>query len=492
MQIFEWDEWGYISALALVLWVPFSLWLFTVERPARAAAHTMIWSMMWLPEGAAFDLPALPPLSKYSIGAVCALLGLWWKAPKRLRAARIGRGYDWIIFAMVLGQIGTVLTNADPLHYGNWKTIDLPGYKAYDGLSAAVRVLISVGLPCVIGRAMLRTRRDLVDLLQILTVAGVVYSVPIFFELRMSPMLHEHLYGYAPRSDWSQNMRAGGYRATVFMGHGLVVGFFMFMSTAAALTLQRAGKRRMLGMPMGVIVGYLCLTLLFCKAAAAIIYGGVAFVLIRWLSSKARMRVLAFLAVVVVSYPISRMFEVFPTQTLLSASESLGPERVQSMQFRFDNEDLLILKAADRLWFGWGGFNRERVYDPDTAKDLVIQDGHWIIVFGTQGLIGFCCFFFVQVLPVLNARKQMRRVKLRRDQVLLAGFGFVVVMCSVNMLPNMQLPYLQFVFAAGLSVLMKELPRQATAELMASSTATSEPKPRAPRRRPTRGLQSAA
>jgi hypothetical protein len=158
------------------------------------------------------------------------------------------------------------------------------------------------------------------------------------------------------------------------------------------------------------------------------------------------------------------MFEFFPTKQILAVAGTLGPERVQSLEFRFDNEDLLLLKGAERLWFGWGGFNRERVYDPDSAKDLVIQDGQWIAVFGTQGVIGFLCYFSLMVLPVFNAPRQMRRVKRRDDRTLLITFGFVVVICAVNMLPNMALPFLQFVFATGLATLMREVPRQEALE----------------------------
>jgi hypothetical protein len=464
MGIFNWDDWGVLSGAALLLWIPFSLWLFTVQRPVRAATHSMVWAMMWLPEAAAFDLPLLPPFSKYTIGCVCALIGLLWKAPKRLKAARVGRGYDLIIYAYVLAQIGTVLTNPDPLHYGTYKTIDLPGFTPYDGVSSAVRVLLYVMLPVVVGRALLRSRRDLVDVLTILTVAGLVYSLPIFYELRMSPMLHENIYGFTPRDDWSQNLRGGGYRATVFMGHGLVVGFFLFLSTLSAVALHRAGKRNMYGVPMGLVVLYLFGVLVMCKAVATVIYGAIGYVLLRFVSVKNAMRVLIFLTVIVISYPVSRMFEVFPVQEILSAAETLGPERVQSMQFRFDNEDLLLAKGSERLWFGWGGFNRERVYDAESAKDLVIQDGQWIVIFGTQGFIGFCCYFAFMVLPVFRAPKQLKKVKRKDDRILLVAFGYLVVICAVNMLPNMHLPNLQFVFAMGLSALLREVPREEAME----------------------------
>jgi hypothetical protein len=473
-QIFKWDYWGYRSAFALLIWVPVSLYLFSRQRPVRAGTHVLVWGMMLLPEAAAFDFPALPPFNKYSICAMCALLGIFWKGRRRLRAARFGRGYDWFVFAMILGEIGTVATNGDPLQYGSWKTIHLPAFTAYDGLSAAVRDFIDVCLPLVIGRALLRSRRDLYEVLLILVIAGLAYSLPILYELRMSPMLHENIYGFQPRLDWAQNVRQGGYRPTVFMGHGLVVGFFMFICTTAAVTLHKAGKKKLYGVPMWLVVMYLFAMLVLVKATAALIYGAVGFMLIRYLSVKNQLRVLVFLALVVVSYPFSRMTNVFPTQALLDAAGTFGKDRVESMQFRFDNEDILILKGTERPIFGWGGFSRERVYSEETGKDLVIQDGAWIGLFGTHGVLGFVCFFAVLLLPIFQAARKMRRIKSKSDRTMLAGLGFLVAVCCVNMLPNMGLPNLQFFFAAGLATLLNELPKQAAEEQRASLRAQQE------------------
>jgi hypothetical protein len=242
---------------------------------------------------------------------------------------------------------------------------------------------------------------------------------------------------------------------------------------------------------MWLAVSYLFFTLVMCKAMAAVIYGAVGFLLVRGLKVRPQMRVLAAVAVLVFSYPVSRMFEIFPTAGMLDAAGLLGADRVQSLQFRFDNEDLLLLKGSERLWFGWGGFNRERVYDPESAKDLVIQDGQWIAVFGTQGLMGFLCYFGLMLVPVVVAARQIKRVQRRSEQVMLAGFAFIVAMCSLNMLPNMQLPYMQFVFAMGLGVLMKELPKEGA--LTASKAESQAPEPSShPSRPPRRGLQSAA
>jgi hypothetical protein len=225
---------------------------------------------------------------------------------------------------------------------------------------------------------LLRSRQDLFDVLKILTAAGLAYSIPILYELRMSPMLHYDLYGFTPRSDWLQNMRQGGWRPTVFMGHGLVVGFFMFLCTTAAVILHKAGKRRLFGAPMWAIVAYMFVMLVLVKAMGALIYGLVAFALVRGLSIKSQMRVLTLICVIVAGYPISRMFDWFPVKEVMGAAEMMGPERAQSMQFRFDNEDILLIKGSEKMWFGWGGFARDRVYDDYQGKDMVVQDGYWI------------------------------------------------------------------------------------------------------------------
>jgi hypothetical protein len=460
-MIYNADYWGKFSAVALIAWLPISLWLFSSQRPARAAIWTLLGAFMWLPEVAAFDFPLLPPLHKFSIAALCALLGAFWRAPGRVRAARLGRGWDWFVIVMMLAEIGTVATNGDGLMYGNWKRVELPAFTPYDGISAAIRDLLDVGVPFFLGRVFLRTGRDLRDVLGAFVVGGVIYVLPELWELRMSPMLHHDIYGFHARDDWLQNIRAGGYRPTVFMGHGLVVGFFMFLCTTSAIALQKAGRRGMLGVSMGMIVGGMFVMLLWVKAAAAIIYGLVAFFAIRYLSVKNQLRLSILLAAIVVSYPLSRLTHVFPTESLVAAARSLADERAESLQFRFDMEDLLVGKAEERPWFGWGGFARERVYDADTGKDLVIQDGHWIVVFGKQGVVGFCCYFLLLLVPVWQALRKMRTVPNKSDRVLLSALALMVSICAINMLPNMLLPNLQFFFAGGLAVLLKELPKQA-------------------------------
>jgi len=449
-------EFYWLASIALVLWIPLSQWLFGRERAPVAAAHTMVWAAMWLPNGAVFDFPVLPPIGKFEIASMLALLGVWRKAPRRLKAARIGRGVDWVIWISMLLLWGTVEVNPEALRYGKYDVVvELPAFVGYDGMYAAFEILFGIMIPMWIGRAILRTRQDLLDLLSVLSVAGAIYSIPIMWELRMSPQLQASVYGFVDHADFSQNMRAGGFRSVVFMGHGLIVAFFEYLAFTSTLLLSRF-RRSLYGVPSWVAVALHFILLVFCRSAGATIFGLATWLVFKTLKPRAWVTGAVLLSLLVACYPISRITDIFPTQAILDFSNStLGPERTQSMQFRFDNEDLLLIKGQEKFWFGWGGFSRENVFD-DFGKRTTVQDGYWVAVFGTRGLLGFLTTFFPMVWVVFGVRKRMSRMA-AEDRWLLGGAAWMLGICNVNVIPNMSLPNLHLILAMGVLVLSRSL-----------------------------------
>lgn len=54
----------------------------------------------------------------------------------------------------------------------------------------------------------------------------------------------------------------------------------------------------------------------------------------------------------------------FPNKQVVDTlSQTFDGERVASVKFRFDNEEILGARARERVMFGWGGFGRNRVFD---------------------------------------------------------------------------------------------------------------------------------
>ena len=212
-----------------------------------------------------------------------------------------------------------------------------------------------------IGRRFLRTPADSEEILRALVIAGLVYSLPMLFEMRFSPQLHNWIYGFHP-SEFLQEMREEGFRPMVFTGHGLLAAFFMMTTMVAAATLWRI-RVRAVNLPPAGVTAYLAVMLVLCKSGAALVYGMVLAPLVRFASARLQTRVAVMLVVVALAFPLLRTADLFPTTTLVDAASEFSPERASSLEFRFNHEQRLLKRESERFWFGWGRYGRSRVYD---------------------------------------------------------------------------------------------------------------------------------
>ena len=231
------DHQTLVALTAILLWPIASLWIFA---RSRTFSHGLIWSVLaaqlLLPVGAAIKFQMIPQIDKVSIANFSALLGclIFGRAAKVERSRRFGL----IEILLLLSAVSPIITselNPDNIIIGDRF---LPGVGLYDALSAAEAALIAL-IPFWLGRRFLRTADDCHNILLILAIAGLSYSVPLLFEICFSPQLHNWVYGYYP-TEFVQAMREGGFRPMVFMGHGLLAAFFLMTSILAAATLWRS------------------------------------------------------------------------------------------------------------------------------------------------------------------------------------------------------------------------------------------------------------
>ena len=177
-----------------------------------------------------------------------------------------------------------------------------------------------------------------------LIVAGLFYSLPMLFEVRMSPQLHTWIYGYFPHS-FLQQMREGGFRPVVFLGHGLLVAFFIMTSAVAAAAFWRT-RARVVRLPAAGVTAYLGGVLVLCKTLGALVYGAALVLLVRFTRPQLQLRIALVLVAIALLYPTLRAADLFPTRTMVELAQSIDADRAQSLKFRFDNEDQLL----DRAW----------------------------------------------------------------------------------------------------------------------------------------------
>jgi hypothetical protein len=424
---------NWFAFVALLAWPAVALWLFRA-RPLNSA---LIWSVLGayllLPVGTSIKFEGVPSFDKSSIPNIAALIGCVLIARRRPRLF-LGFGLPEVLILMLLvGPFITSSLNGDTITIGERV---LPGVGPYDALSAVVAQLIFL-LPFFLARQILRSSDDNVEILRALTIAGLAYSLPMLFEVRMSPQLHTWIYGYFPHS-FAQQMRDGGFRPVVFLGHGLLVAFFIMTTAVAAAALWRT-QSRILRLPAAGITAWLTGVLVLCKTMSALVYGAVAMALVRFTRPRFQLRIALLLAAVAMLYPMLRAGDLFPTRFVTSLAQSVSAERAESLQVRLDNEDQLLDRAWQRFMFGWGRFGRSRVYDDDSGKDLSITDGRWIITMGQFGFFGFIAEFGLLSLAVVRAASALRYAQSMQEQVFLAALALILAMNVIDLLPNSSL-----------------------------------------------------
>lgn len=426
------DHQTLVAMAAILLWPVASLCIFA---SARNFSRALIWSVLaaqlLLPVAASIKFQMVPQIDKISIANFSALLGCMIFARVKLVGGSIRFGIvEFLLLLNVVSPIVTSQLNTDNIIIGGRF---LPAVGIYDAISAAEMAMIAL-IPFWLGRRFLRSSEDCRNILLILTIAGLCYSIPLLFEIRFSPQLHNWVYGYYP-TEFVQAMREGGFRPMVFMGHGLLAAFFLMTSFLAATTLWRSGIA--VGtLRSSILAPYLGIVLLLCKSLGALMYAVVGGVLILFAKPKTQFRIAGLLVGISLTYPLLRSFDLVPTTTIVEIAKSANQERAESLEYRLNNEDMLLRRALERPLFGWGRFGRSRIYDPNTGKDISVTDGRWVIVIGQFGLIGFLAEFGLLAICVYRAASAFRLAQSAKDQLAFATLSLIVSINIFDLLPN--------------------------------------------------------
>ena len=152
------------------------------------------------------------------------------------------------------------------------------------------------------------------------------------------------------------------------------------------------------------------------------------------------------------------------------AARALSEERARSLEFRLENEDLILTRALEKRWFGWGGWGRWRVRD-DEGRDITISDGLWVIALGETGLVGLASLTAMILLPVVLL---LRRVPAARwghpAAAPAAALAVLLVLYMLDSLANAMPNPIYMLAAGGLGGLTLAAPR---------SRSVADPSPRA-------------
>jgi tetratricopeptide (TPR) repeat protein len=131
----------------------------------------------------------------------------------------------------------------------------------------------------------------------------------------------------------------------------------------------------------------------------------------------------------------------------------LGDERAQSLEFRIDNEDILIDHALKNAVFGGARASGTNAYGRNGGR-LAIVDGYWIIVFCHSGVIGLYSLIAMLVMPaVLLMRRHPVSTWTRPEVAPASALAVMLTLVMIDELSNAMLNPIYAMIIGGLSAL---------------------------------------
>jgi hypothetical protein len=419
----------------MFLWIPVVIYLFSRFPARRAVVISFIVAWLYLPQ-AELDLPGLPDYTKISATCYGILLATFIYDTGRFSTFRPG----WIDIPILVWCFTPFMSSI---------TNDLG---AYDGFSALLNAIVVWGIPYFLGRIYVNSLEGFRLLATGIFIGGLSYIPLCLFEVRFSPQLHRIFYGSLAFADFGQSVRLGGFRPTVFLQHGLAVGAFMMVAALAGIWLwQTRVIKRLWNIPMKWLVAALVVTFILVKSTGAYALFAAGLV-IMYIGRRFKTALPVFIAVMLIAaylYISAGTENYFADQLVEFLSKIFPEDRISSLVFRFDNEELLVDRARERPWFGWAGYGRALVATNDYGA-VTVQDSLWVIAFGNHGTVGLVSLFTGMLLPVLAlfwSRYPARlwfKPEVAPTAVVTVGLLLYMIDCILNAMTN---PI--YIFAAG-------------------------------------------
>jgi hypothetical protein len=463
-----------LAYLMLLVWPVIAVAIYRRLPPMQATVWAILGAYMVLPPvQATFDLPAVPDLNKFTISSLMAMACTVWVLKQRVAAFPAGVIAPLLMVLFVVSPFFTAATNPDPIPV---LAGDVPALRLYDSVAYVASQAITL-IPFVLARRFLGSDEGMRVLVVALVGAGLAYSLPMLLEARLSPQLNVWIYGFFAH-DFNQTIRGGGFRPMVFMPHGLWVAFFALMAAMSALLVLRQAPPARRHIWLGVWL-WLMLMLAVCRSLGPAAYAAFLTPLILFAPRRTQLLVAATMAAIVITYPALRGAHMVPLDDILNYARSISLERAASLEYRIANEEVLLARAQEKPWFGWGGYGRALILDPITGRILSVPDGGWVIVLGNYGWLGYIAQFGLLVLPLLR----LGRVALRYRTLTVGPWGAAMALIYgvnlIDLLPNNTLVPFTWLMAGALTGWAEQL----AADLR--KAAPADPAIQAPRPRRT-------
>jgi tetratricopeptide (TPR) repeat protein len=423
-----------VITVALFGWIPLVLVLFTFLPARRAVVTSSIAAWLLLPP-VGLDLPGLPNYDKAAAATVGILLATLSFQPHRFTQFRI----RWFDLPMLLWCACPFVSSV------------VNGLGAYDGMSMACRATMTWFFPYLVGRLYLTDVEGLRELAWGMVVAGVCLVPFCWLEIKMSPIVLKLVYGFGGQAGF-EGTRYSLFRPRILFGSGLELGLWMSAVSLVTWWLWRTGELKLLwGIRGGVICAAVLVTTVACRAtgATALLLASMSAL---WICQRTRAKwAMWALLLAVPLYCVVRINNLWSGANAVALVQMITTEeRAHSLEFRLVNEDLLIAKALQQPFFGWGGWGRSFVYD-ESGRQLSVVDGMWMVALGSLGLVGLGALISALLLPVALFLKRFSVNQWGQPSLApVAAIAVVVNLCLLDGLFNGMINVIYIIATGGL------------------------------------------
>ncbi|MBL8820733.1 MAG: hypothetical protein JNL58_32220, partial [Planctomyces sp.] len=365
-----------VAAIAIVVWGLVLVAYVGTRRTTSSLLVVTLGGILFLPQFR-IDLPGTI-LSKENLlclgfGLGCLLIPDFYRSKYKFHWT------DILIAGLMIGGAASSISNSIGLH---------------DALVVFVNTGIVWGIPWYGGKRLFSTELKQLEIARLVPMAGLVYVPFCLFEMKMAPMLHRIVYGYAGRSGAGlsvDSMRFGLWRPSVFMKFGLELALFMGICSILAWWYWLHKRQA----SYFWIATVLTVTLLFSvsTSATALTMAAIGLVFL----NRRRVKVLphALLIALTMVYPAYRMLNIGAVQVSVGEGGGILSERIASVKTRVVSEDFYLKKWSESPLLGSTAWNYWKV-----GKGNAVPDSFWIIILGKFGLVGWCSAALVLAAPM--------------------------------------------------------------------------------------------
>lgn len=407
----------------IILWPFIAILMYKRFDTVTATFWTIVGGYMFLPVKTAIDLPLIPAIGKDEVSAIAAFIGCRFIKNEKISLFGVGNIQKLVIGLILFIPFVNVIFNTEPMFNGRlW----IQGLTLYDAVSQVLSQYLSL-LPFFIAMSIIRSRADLEKFIHLLVIAGLFYSILILFEIRVSPQLHNWLYGFFPH-DFSQTFRAGGFRAVVFMGHGLLVATFLFVCLGAAAIQVKIGRKKNKARNI-IIFCYLFLVLILSKSLGALILSIIVCTSILFMGITFQKIIVRVFVLTFVLYPTLSILGLVPYDIIIDYISGFSADRAGSLNFRFTNEIVLLEHAFIKAMIGWGSWGRNLL-------NASVPDGYWLIIYGTYGAIYFYALFGLFISGIFTTASKNTG---KNEKAIYFGLSLILAGILLDQIPNSSL-----------------------------------------------------